>query len=444
MIALASPETIQETLQKSGTFRFAAVISHPIQHYVPVFRVLAARPEFTVKVFYACDWGVQPTHDPGFNCTFAWDVDLLSGYDHEFMPLPRRPKNMGFWAIDHPAIADRLEAFQPHAIWLHGYGHRICWRAASWAKNRAALVHFGDSELVHSRSWWRRMAKRALLRWHFGRCDAFITIGDNNDAYYRHYGIPREKLFRGACPIDVHRFRTTVQGATQQDVDGMRRRYGFPDTPLIALWAGKLEPRKRPGDFVAALQRLKDAAPQLGGVLVGEGPLRHELERQIRDGGLTGRVRITGFVNQADMPLALNAGHIFVTTSAMDPHPLVVTESMALGLPIVASDRVGCIGTTDTARPGVNALIFPCGDPEALAGQLQRIVLDTKLRREFGHASYELATHQSPATTVHAVRRGLLHLRKRPWPGWSSISAEAWRRMGDGMENGTRTSSATD
>src|SRR5437773_1139796 len=46
------------------SLRFAAVISHPIQHYSPVFRELARVPGVAVKAFYCCDWGVKPTHDP--------------------------------------------------------------------------------------------------------------------------------------------------------------------------------------------------------------------------------------------------------------------------------------------------------------------------------------------------------------------------------------------
>lgn len=429
MLVTAPDQRLAKVGPTPGDLRFAAVISHPIQHYVPVFRELAAHPGFDVKVFYACDWGVKPYHDAGFNCRFAWDVDLLSGYEHEFLPQRHRPDGMGFWQIDHPAIGARLDAFQPHAIWLHGYGHRICWRAAAWARRRAALIHFGDSELVHHRSWWRRIVKTGLLRWHFGRCDAFITIGDNNDAYYRHYGVPDKKLFRGVCPIDLTRFRTTVASANAATLIDVKQRYGFPGTPLVALWVGKLEPRKRPGDFVAALHKVQSAGAPLGGVLVGDGPVRDDVERQIRHAGLADAVRITGFVNQGDMPLVLQAGDWFVTTSAMDPHPLVVTESMAVGLPIVASDRVGCIGATDTARPGVNALTFPCGDVDALADHLRTLMHDEPLRRRLAQASYELAGTQAPKATVKAVVKSLLAVKAEGSLDWHGVSDEVWDQI---------------
>ncbi len=69
------------------SFRLAIVISHPIQYYAPIYRELAKLPGLELKVFFACDWGVQPSLDPGFGQTFAWDVPLLEGYAHEFLPI---------------------------------------------------------------------------------------------------------------------------------------------------------------------------------------------------------------------------------------------------------------------------------------------------------------------------------------------------------------------
>ena len=76
------------------SFRFAVVISHPIQHFAPIFRDLARLPGMDVKVFYCCDWGVEPTLDPGFGQVFAWDVPLLDGYTYEFMPIVRKPDRL--------------------------------------------------------------------------------------------------------------------------------------------------------------------------------------------------------------------------------------------------------------------------------------------------------------------------------------------------------------
>jgi hypothetical protein len=49
-------------------------------------------------------------------------------------------------------------------------------------------------------------------------------------------------------------------------------------------------------------------------------------------------------------------------TSSFEAYGLVASEASVFGLPILVSDRVGCIGPRDTAEPGRNAIVFPCGD----------------------------------------------------------------------------------
>ena len=55
------------------------------------------------------------------------------------------------------------------------------------------------------------MTKRIVLPRFFQECDGFLTIGDNNEDYYRHYGVPDAKMHRGAFPIDVGRFRDSIR-----------------------------------------------------------------------------------------------------------------------------------------------------------------------------------------------------------------------------------------
>jgi glycosyltransferase involved in cell wall biosynthesis len=146
------------------------------------------------------------------------------------------------------------------------------------------------------------------------------------------------------------------------------------------------------------------------GLLVGDGPMRAQIENQIQSLGLTDRVGITGFVNQREMPLVLDAGDLLVSSSESDPHPLVVTESAAVGLPIVASSRIGCIGPTDTARPDVNTLVFSYGDVHAMADRIQRLVENAELRRQMSGESRKIAATQDVSATVEAVGKAIHYI----------------------------------
>lgn len=388
-------------------FRLAVVISHPIQHFAPMFSVLAARPQMELKVFYCCDWGVSSYHDPGFGTAVQWDVPLLEGYDYEFLPIARRPESLSFQEVDNPAVGRYLDAYQPDAVWVHGYCHRTSWRVIRWARNRAKVLFFGDSELLAPRPWLTRLVKRLILPRLYRQCDAFITIGDNNEAYYRHYGVSGDRFFRGSFPVDIQRFQDAVVSMTDADRCQVRGQFGLAPDAFVVLFVGKLIPIKRPLDLVSAMFQLVQEVPRAQALIIGSGEQEKVVRHAIRERGMEQHVKLSGFVNQAVIPRVLRGGDVLAMCSDKDPHPLAVTEAMAVGNAIVASDRIGCVGPTDAARPGENTLVYPCGDVSALAGCLARLAGSPVELASMQQASRQLAATQDTTVAADAVERAL-------------------------------------
>jgi glycosyltransferase involved in cell wall biosynthesis len=384
--------------------RLAVVISHPIQHFAPLFSRLAQAPEVVLKVFYCCDWGVREYQDSGFGISVAWDIPLLDGYDSEFLAIRRRPKSLRFFEIDNPRVAERLAIFAPDAVWVHGYACRTAWRVLRWARrNSIAVLYFGDSELLSQRGCVAKFCKRVVVPRFFRQCDGFLTIGDNNEDYYRHYGVPDAKMYRGSFPIDVQRFRNAISSLSPDDRRRLRVDLGLSPEAVVVLFVGKLIGIKRPFDFLEAIARLRNETPRIEGLIVGSGPLESQVRRRIQDLELHDRVRMSGFVNQSQMPQVLWLGDILAMCSEKDPHPLAVSEAMAVGNAIVASDRVGCVGPTDAARPGRNALTYTCADVAALAAQLRTLATDVEQRESMRRESWNLAQTQDIQAAAGAV-----------------------------------------
>jgi glycosyltransferase involved in cell wall biosynthesis len=415
--------TCERANVRTSVLRFAAVLSHPIQHYSPVFRELAKQPGIRVRVLYLCDYGVRESYDPGFGVSYAWNVPLLGGYEHEFLRPGFSPVAFSFREMDSSRLSERLDDYRPHAIWVHGYGQRLSWRAVKWARrNGAAVLYFGDSELLHRRPLASQLLKKLALPLFFGRCDAFITAGDNNEAYYRHYRVPHSKLFRGSCPIEVARFRDAV--GRRADRDAIRAQWGVPANAFVVVLSGKLQPYKRPGDLIEAvglLRAIKDRP--IHALLLGDGPMRGDLMKQSHRVGVADRVHVTGFINQSEIPSVLASCDVLAVTSERDAHPLSVAEALAVGLPVVCSDRVGCVGPTDSARPGVTALVYPCGDVRRLADAIVTLARDDGLYRQLADNAERVADEQDVSVTVSAIVRALASLR----PSFASD----WRNAGD-------------
>jgi glycosyltransferase involved in cell wall biosynthesis len=405
----------------SEKFRFAVVISHPIQHYSPLFRALAEVAGLHVRVFYLCDHGIIESYDPGFGQSFAWDVPLLDGYEYEILKPGFSPKKFGFFEIDFTELGEKLDEFSPHAIWIHGYGQLVSWRALAWARNRSAVIYFGDSELLHKRKLIVRAVKHFPLRYFFRHCDAFLSIGDRNEEYYSHYGVPKKKMFRGACPVDVRRFISALQQTDRLGRKEIRKRYGISEKSIVVITLGKLIPIKRTMDIVRAIYLAKQRGVIIFGLLIGEGILRSEIEEYVQANKIEDQVKITGFINQKDIPYYIEAGDILAMPSEKDPHPLAVTESLILGLPVVVSDKVGCVGPTDTARPNVNALVYPCGNIQALTEALCTLAGDLSLRERMSQESLNIAPTQDILVAAKTVLTILQSLKTKFDVQWSDI-----------------------
>jgi len=169
--------------------RLAIVLSHPVQYYSPWFRWLRAHTALEFRVFYLWNFGVSEQHDPQFRTRFQWDIDLLSGYDHEFVPnVARAPGTHHFRGLDNPALTARLAAWQPEALLLFGYNWLSHQRAFWWARRHGVpLLLRGDSHLLGRGlpSW----PHRRLLGFLFKRFAAFACVGAANRDYFRAFGV---------------------------------------------------------------------------------------------------------------------------------------------------------------------------------------------------------------------------------------------------------------
>lgn len=142
---------------------------------------------------------------------------------------------------------------------------------------------------------------------------------------------------------------------------GLRARWGVPETGPLVGFVGRLSPEKGPEMFLRVARILQHLAPDVHCVMVGEGPLRTELERFLQQFDLQQRVRLVGL--HVDMPEVYAHLDIVLSTSLTEAMPFALMEAMACGLPVVAP-RVG--GIPDLIQHGETGwLITPGADQEA-------------------------------------------------------------------------------
>lgn len=390
--------------------RLAMVVSHPIQHYAPMYREIAAQGTIALRVFFACRWGVDRYVDPEFGRSVQWDIPLTDGYDHEFLPIRRPPSRIGFWQIDNPETANSLSRFNPDVVCIHGYAQRTLWRAIAWARRRKrSVLLYGDSTVSTRTGTLKRLAKRLVVTQIYRKLDGAMAIGDRNRAYHRLYRVPEERIFPGVLPVDVKRLREAVPDRAAARAE-IRARYGIALDAFVVLFIGKYVPWKRPLDLVRAVSLLASRGRDVVALFAGDGPLRDE----IAAAGATiggGRVVLAGFLNQTEIPRLYAAADVLAVPSQRDSHPLAVSEAAALGLPSVVSERVGCIGESDVARPGETALVHACGDIEGLAAAIESLACDANLRSRMGEAARRVSDGQDISVAARLFGDAVLKLK---------------------------------
>ncbi|MCR4333107.1 MAG: hypothetical protein NUV34_10485, partial [Sulfuricaulis sp.] len=104
-------------------WRLAYLVSHPIQYQAPLLRLISAEPDIDLTVFYCSDLSVREYHDEGFGQALQWDVPLLDGYRHEFLPVVGRTDRLSFWRPLNHGLARRLDEGKFDALWIHGWGY---------------------------------------------------------------------------------------------------------------------------------------------------------------------------------------------------------------------------------------------------------------------------------------------------------------------------------
>ncbi len=357
--------------------KLAYFVSHPIQYQAPLLRRIAQEPGIDLTVYFASDHSMRGYRDEGFGVEVAWDVPLVEGYRHEF--LPRRGTDgqaagPGFARPWNSGIFDRLERGHFDAVWVHGYHTATQLRAIVAASTlRVPVLLRAESTLGdRPRGGARLMAKAAFFCFLRQHIQAVLPIGTANARYWRHYVGPEVPSFPVPYAVDNHFFQQRAQAA-EAGREELRRELALePGRPVI-LFASKLQPRKRCGDLIAAVRALKQSGdkerhrPYL--LVVGDGEERTRLEQEATD---CPEVRFLGFRNQTELPRFFDLCEVFVLPSVDEPWGLVVNEAMNAARAVIVSDAVGC--QEDLLCDGVNGCVFPARDVKALAGALERVL----------------------------------------------------------------------
>lgn len=388
--------------------RLAYLVSHPIQYQAPLLRLIAADPDIDLTVFFCSDYSLRRHRDDGFGRVIDWDVPLVDGYDHEFLPALAasgpptvlRPINRG--------LAKKLKDGDYDALWVHGYTRLYHLVSIIWARLQGRIVLNRDEAwaLSAARGPIKNAVKRQFFRLLRRICHGWLVIGSANEDYYRANGMAPETIFPMPYAVDNGAFAERAADAAGSR-STLRRELDLEKDRPVVLYASKFIERKRPADLIAAFAPIAadPAARRPYLVFVGDGELNMALREQTKSLGIESSVRFAGFRNQSELPRFYDLCDVFVLPSRLEPWGLVVNEVMNAGRAVIVSDQVGA--APDLVRNGENGLVFPAGNVAALTAALRQVLSDPVLCQRMGERSRQIIDGWSYQEDLEGLKQAL-------------------------------------
>ena len=355
--------------------RLAIVSTHPIQYHSAWFRRMASESRLNIDVFYCHNASAKEQADAGFGVTFEWDVSLLDGYRYRFLKnVSQRPGIAHFQGVDTPEIVDIIKRERFDAVMVNGWHYKSAWQTmrACWRTKTPVMVR-SDSHLHDQRSIAKRILKRPFYSWFISKLDACLPVGKWSSDYFLHYGANAERIFVVPHVVDTDYFQNESQ-KLRPERKVLRSELALDEAAVVLLFVGKFIERKRPLDFVVAIEQARSIGANVQGLMVGDGPLRACCEDVVRQKNLP--IKFAGFLNQSQIVKAYVVADALVLTSDQETWGLVVNEAMACGVPCFVSDIVGC--GPDLIVANETGSLFALGDTGTLATLLSSFAAEKK------------------------------------------------------------------
>jgi glycosyltransferase involved in cell wall biosynthesis len=231
--------------------------------------------------------------------------------------------------------------------------------------------------------------------------------------------MPRERIFTGYDVVDNHYFArraAEIRNLNPPQADEIRKKYCLPENYFLA--SARFIPKKNLPRLIRAYAEYRELcrasvsdaerseaagnppSPRLRRtgapwdlVLLGDGPLRQTLNTQLSTLNLQAHVHLPGFKQYDELPIYYAFAKAFVHASTTEQWGLVVNEAVASGLPVIVSDRCGCMPELVNG----NGFTFDPFDEQKLVERLlQMASLSDDERKSLSDASYRISANVAP------------------------------------------------
>ena len=343
--------------------------------------------------------------------SFRKEFENLGHEVFVFAPKWRGHKDENQNVFRYPAIETNIKikfplAF-PHSLKIRGklkrlqidivhsqHPNLLGSAAAYWAKKKNVplvftwhtlydqYAHFAPFVPAKIAAWWtiRNARNYANL------CDAVITHTPSVADIIKKWGVANENITAIPTGVEEKQFENP-------DRESLRKKYNIRDNEILLTLISRLTAEKNVGFLLDAVLDILRNNKSVKFMICGDGNLKNNLEKVVRDSGLAGRVIFVGIVSGAEKKNYYAAGDIFVYASKSETQGMILTEAMYSGLPIVA---VRATGVRDIVEDGKTGFLVPENKQE-FQEMIEKLISDPILRKDFSEEAKKTAREKYTA-----------------------------------------------
>jgi glycosyltransferase involved in cell wall biosynthesis len=308
------------------------------------------------------------------------------------------------------AFWSALEQTNPDVVAVNGWNNFGSLIAANCClRRRIPMVVMSESSCQDEpRIWWKEAIKRRIA----GLYSAALVGGQRHVEYLVELGMPRERVFTGYDVVDNDYFARRTAEIRNSKFE-LRNKRGLPENYFLAS-ARFIEKKNLPKLIHAYAEyrqksevrgRKSDISHQHSPwdlVVLGDGPLKADLCRLISDLRLNEHVHLPGFEPYDELPVYYALANAFVHASTTEQWGLVVNEAIASGLPVIVSERCGCV---PELVQGNGFTLDPTNEHELTARLLEMASLSDEERKRLSDNSYRIAANFAPERFGEGLER---------------------------------------
>jgi len=263
------------------------------------------------------------------------------------VPLPMRKI---LWNTQSIASLMRLIRRQNiDIVHVHSQEAGLLVRVLARAAGAKVIIYTPQcTNIRHLRWFWLYRSIEKILSY---ITDTIISVNETDRIRIIRWGIPSSKVITIKNGIDLNSFKEPI------NVEKMKQMLGLDEKRPVVMQVGRLSDQKNPLTFVKGASLVAGEHPDVQFVLVGDGPLKDEVEAYIQELGMNRHMRCLGWQDNAYKLIAI--ADIISLTSRWEGLPYVLLEAMAWSRPVVTTAVNGC---PEIVKHGITGYLVPNND----------------------------------------------------------------------------------